>query len=91
MQAACPVLGQAALGSDYDTKVANLFNNFVIFVLIPYICSMEAKKIMCPECLRKGYKTWLASAESVSGDGYLYFWCKREKKEIKIAIKDIAE
>lgn len=52
---------------------------------------MEAKKIMCPECRKKGYKTWLASAEGVSGDGYLYFWCKREKKEIRIAIKDIAE
>lgn len=85
------MLGQVALGSDYDTKVTNLFYNFVIFILIPYICSMEAKKIMCPECGKKGVRSWLASAEAVKGDGYILLWCKKCKKEIRIDIKDIAE
>lgn len=52
---------------------------------------MKPKKIMCPECAKRGIRSWLASSDGLKGDGYLLLWCKRCKKEIRIPLKDIAD
>lgn len=47
------------------------------------------KRIMCPNCARKGIRSWLASAGNVRGEGAILFWCKKCKKEVKVDIKEI--
>lgn len=46
---------------------------------------------MCPECARRGIRSWLASTDVVKGEGHLFLWCKKCKKEIVIPIHDIAK
>lgn len=49
------------------------------------------KRIMCPNCARKGINTLLARASSVQGEGYLLLWCKKCKSEVRIPLEYIAE
>lgn len=52
---------------------------------------MKDKKIMCPECAKKGKRSWLASAEGVVGKGFIKFWCKKCKEEITIPIANLSQ
>lgn len=47
------------------------------------------EKIICPECAKRGKRSWLASAEGVRGDGFLYMYCKKCKKEIRMPVAEL--
>lgn len=42
------------------------------------------KKIMCPYCAEKGLKSWIGSEDGLAGEGMLYLWCKKCKREVRI-------
>mgnify|MGYP001038722745 CR=1 FL=1 len=56
-----------------------------------YFCAMKETKIMCPECAKRGRRSWLASAEGIVGKGFIKFWCKKCREEIKIPIANLSQ
>lgn len=52
-----------------------------------YICDMK-QEVLCPRCRALGRnETLLFRHEDVIGKGYLYLWCKRCRREIRIPIE----
>ena len=46
------------------------------------------RDIYCPRCIERGFRPkFLAQVEDFTGSGYMWLWCKRCAKSVRVPMK----